>query len=142
MSDKGGVMPFIKILLLYGFTIPVFFAVDMVWIGLVAKSFYRRQIGHLMAEQVNWPAALVFYFTFIAGILVFAVLPAFEKGSIGKAALLGALFGFFTYGTYDLTNLATLKAWPMAVTIADLVWGMVLTGTVSVVSYVIAGKLA
>ncbi len=134
-------MPFTKTLLLYALTVPVFFAVDTVWLGLVAKTFYRKQIGHLMADQVRWPAALVFYFTFIAGIILFAVLPSVEKGSLGKAILYGALFGFFTYGTYDLTNLATLKNWPLIVTVADLLWGMVLTGTVSGIGYWISGKL-
>lgn len=130
-----------KILLLYALTVPVFFAVDMVWLGLIAKTFYRRQIGHLMADQINWPAALIFYFLFIAGILIFCVLPAVEKHSVGRAVLLGALFGLMTYGTYDLSNLATLKNWPLIVTVADLIWGMVLTGTVSGISYCIAIKL-
>jgi len=133
-------MPFTKVLLLYVLTVPVFFAVDMIWLGLVAKTFYRRQIGHLMADHVIWPAALVFYLSFIAGIILFAVLPAVEKGSLGKAILYGALFGLFTYATYDLTNLATLKNWPLLVTAVDLLWGMVLTGTVSVVGYWIAVK--
>jgi uncharacterized membrane protein len=134
-------MPFTKILSLYALTVPVFFAVDMVWLSL-AKTFYRRQIGHLMADKINWPAALIFYFAFIAGILIFCVLPAVEKHSLGKAVLFGALFGFFTYATYDLTNLATLKNWPLGVTVADLIWGMVLTGTVSGIGYWIARKLA
>jgi uncharacterized membrane protein len=134
-------MPFKKLLLLYGLTVPVFFAVDMAWLGLVAKTFYRRHIGHLMAEKVIWPAAVLFYFLFIAGILIFAVLPAVEKGSFGKAVLLGALFGLFTYATYDLTNLATLKDWPLIVTAADICWGMVLTGTVSGAGYGIAAWL-
>jgi uncharacterized membrane protein len=134
-------MPFTKTVLLYVLTVPVFFAVDMVWLGLVAKTFYRRHIGHLMADAVNWPAALFFYFTFITGIILFCVLPAFEKGSAGRAVLSGVLFGFFTYATYDLTNLATLKQWPLIVTVADILWGMVLTGTVAAVSYWIAGRL-
>ena len=134
-------MPFTKLLILYGLTTPVFFAVDMVWLGLVAKTFYRKHIGHLMAGRLNWPAALIFYFLFIAGIIIFAVLPAVEKGSFGRAVLLGALFGLFTYATYDLTNLATLKDWPLIVTVADIAWGMVLTATVSGAGYWIAVKL-
>jgi uncharacterized membrane protein len=135
------IMPFIKILLLYALTVPVFFAVDMVWLGLVAKPFYKKYIGHLMSAQVNWAAALVFYFLFIVGILVFAVLPAVQKGSLGKAILYGMLFGFFTYATYDLTNLATMKDWPLIITVVDILWGIVLTGTVSAVSYWIAGRV-
>jgi uncharacterized membrane protein len=128
--------------MLYALTVPVFFAVDMAWLGLVAKSFYRNRIGHLISAQVNWAAALIFYFLFIIGILVFAVLPAVEKGSFGRAVLFGVLFGFFTYGTYDLTNLATMKDWPLIVTVVDMLWGMVLTGVVAAASYWIAGKLA
>jgi len=131
-------MPFTKLLILYGLTTPVFFAMDMVWLGLVAKNFYHRQIGHLMTDNVKWSAALIFYFLFIAGIIIFAVLPAVEKGSFGRAILLGALFGFFAYATYDLTNLATLKDWPLVVAVTDIVWGMVLTATVSGAGYWIA----
>jgi uncharacterized membrane protein len=134
-------MHFTKILLLYILTVPVFFAVDMIWLGLVAKTFYRKHIGHLMADGVNWPAALVFYFSFIAGILWFAVLPAVEKGSFGRAVANGVLFGFITYATYDLTNLATLRNWPWIVTAVDLCWGMVLTGVVSGAAWWIAGRL-
>jgi uncharacterized membrane protein len=131
-------MPFTKLLILYGLTTPVFFALDMVWLGLVARKFYSRHIGHLMTDHVKWTAALIFYFAFIAGIIIFAVFPAVEKGSFGRAVLLGALFGFFAYATYDLTNLATLKDWPLIVTAADIVWGMVLTATVSGAGYRIA----
>jgi uncharacterized membrane protein len=134
-------MPFTKLLILYGLTVPVFFAVDMLWLGLVARKFYQRHIGHLMTDRVIWPAALIFYFIFIAGILIFAVFPAVEKGSFGRAVLLGALFGLFSYSTYDLTNLATLKEWPLSVTIADILWGMALTATVSGAGYWIAVRL-
>jgi uncharacterized membrane protein len=134
-------MTVLKSLLLYALTVPVFFAVDMVWLGLVAKTFYKKHIGHLMTGQVQWPAALLFYFSFIAGILFFCVVPAVEKGSLARAVLYGALFGFFTYATYDLTNLATLRDWPVLVTVVDLAWGMVLTGTVSGISYAIARKI-
>jgi len=134
-------MPLGKAVLLYALTVPVFFAIDMAWLGLIAKKFYARQIGHLMAPKVQWAPALIFYFLFIAGILVFAVLPAVEKGAWSKAVLAGALFGLFTYATYDLTNLATLRDWPLLVTAIDLVWGMVLTAAVSGASYWIAGKV-
>jgi uncharacterized membrane protein len=134
-------MAFGKAAVLYFLTVPVFFAIDMVWLGLIARKFYARRIGHLMAPKVQWAPALIFYFLFIAGILVFAVLPALEKGSWGKAVLSGALFGLFTYATYDLTNLATLRDWPLLVTVIDLVWGMVLTGAVSGASYWIAGRI-
>jgi uncharacterized membrane protein len=135
-------MPFAKAALLYALTVPVFFAVDMVWLGLIAKPFYARHIGHLMADKVRWTPALIFYFLYIAGILFFAVLPAVERGSLGRAVLAGALLGLLAYATYDLTNLATLRGWPLLVTVIDLVWGMVLTGGVAALSYLIAGRIA
>lgn len=134
-------MPFAKAALLYALTVPVFFAVDMVWLGLIAKPFYAKHIGHLMAAKVRWTPALLFYFLYIAGILFFAVLPAVERGSLGRAVLAGALLGLLAYATYDLTNLATLRDWPILVTVVDLIWGMVLTGGVAAASYLIAGKI-
>jgi uncharacterized membrane protein len=134
-------MPFGKAALLYALTVPVFFAIDMVWLGLIAKPFYAKHLGHLMAAKVRWTPALLFYLLYIAGILFFAVLPALDKGSLGRAVLSGALLGLLAYATYDLTNLATLRDWPLLVTIIDLVWGMVLTGCVSAAGYLLAGKI-
>ena len=130
-----------RIVLTYLMTTVVFFAVDMLWLGVVAKGFYRRHLGPLLAEQVNWTAAIVFYLLFIAGILVFAVFPALDKGSLGRAVLLGCLFGLLTYATYDLTNLATLKGFPPIVAVVDLAWGTFLTGVVSTAGFLIARRL-
>jgi uncharacterized membrane protein len=121
----------------YILTALVFFAIDLAWLGLVARDMYRRHIGHLMSSRVNWVAGVFFYLTFIVGILVFAVYPSVDKGSVLHAAARGALFGFFAYSTYDLTNLATLKDWPLSITIIDIAWGMVLTGAVSAVGFFI-----
>ena len=126
---------------LYGIALPVFFAIDMVWLGLVAPKFYKEQIGHLMRTDVNWLAALIFYAIFIVGVVLFVVQPALEKQSWMYALLMGALFGLITYATYDLTNLATLKNWPVLVTVVDLLWGTTLSASVSVVSYFIARKI-
>lgn len=128
---------FIKLFLI---ALPVFFAIDMVWLGLVAKNFYREQIGFLMKPNINWLAAIIFYLIFIAGLVVFVIQPAFEKNSWQHALLYGAFFGLITYATYDLTNLATTKNWPLLVTIVDLAWGMVLSLSVSVVTFFIANK--
>ena len=125
----------------YLLTALVFFAIDLAWLGLVARDMYRRDIGHLMGDQVNWVAAVVFYLAFIVGILIFAVYPSVDNGSVLHAMLRGALFGFFTYATYDLTNLATLRDWPLSVTIIDITWGMVLTGAVSAVGFFIVKAL-
>lgn len=126
------VVQFIKTYLI---ALPVFFAIDMIWLGLIAKDFYRKHLGYLLRPQTQWAAAIVFYLVFIAGIVFFAVIPAKQSGSLGKALLFGVLFGFFTYATYDLTNLATVKDWPFVVTLVDLCWGMVLCGSVSALTY-------
>jgi uncharacterized membrane protein len=123
---------------LYVTALTVFFALDMVWLGLVATKFYRSQIGFLMKTDINWTAAISFYLLFLVGLVVFVIAPAVEKGSWTSALVLGAFFGLVTYATYDLTNLATLKNWPLLVTVVDLAWGMVLSASVSVATYFIA----
>jgi len=120
---------------LYLLTVPVFFLIDMLWLGFFAKDFYRAQIGFLLRTEFNWFAAVLFYLLFIAGILFFAVAPALEAGSWQRALLYGALFGFMTYATYDLTNLATLKDWPVTITLIDLLWGTMLSALVALASY-------
>jgi len=125
---------------LFAIALPVFFAIDMLWLGVVAKDFYRAQIGTLLKADVNWVAAIVFYLIFIAGLVVFVISPALEKGSWKHALLFGALFGFVCYATYDLTNLAVAKDWPLLVTIVDLVWGAVLAASVSTATFFIASK--
>jgi uncharacterized membrane protein len=124
-------------LILYGITLAIFFLIDMVWLGLVAKGFYRRQLGTFLSPQVRWGAAILFYLLFIAGLLVFVVRPALLRGAPLEALLFGALFGLICYATYDLSNMATLKGWPLVVTVVDLVWGTVLGGVVSFLSAVI-----
>jgi uncharacterized membrane protein len=122
-------------LTLYGIAFLVFLAIDAIWLGLVAPKFYKAQIGHLMAEKPNFIAALVFYLIFIAGLVYFVLIPAVDQESFGKVVVSGMLFGFMTYATYDLTNLATLKNWPLLVTGIDLLWGTALSLSVSVVTY-------
>ena len=126
---------------LYCIALPIFFGLDMFWLGVVAKNFYKKQIGFLMTPKVNWAAALLFYLLFLVGLVVFVIAPAVEKESWVRALTLGALFGLISYATYDLTNLATLKDWPLALTMVDLTWGMVLAGAVSVGTCLIARKL-
>jgi uncharacterized membrane protein len=124
---------------LYFATLVAFFAIDLVWLGLVARTFYRKYLGFLMAPSVNWPAALIFYLLFVVGILVFAVLPGLEAGSLKTTVGRAALFGLIAYATYDLTNLATVKDWPLIVTVVDMIWGTVLSLAVSYAGYM-AGK--
>jgi uncharacterized membrane protein len=138
VNVTNGEFMFLK---LYGIALLIFFALDMVWLGVVAKKFYVRQIGFLMKSDVNWTAAILFYLLFIAGMVVLVISPAVEKGLWMRALLYGALFGLTTYATYDLTNLATLKDWPLSVTIVDLIWGMVLAASVSTATCLVALKL-
>jgi uncharacterized membrane protein len=126
---------------LFLIALPVFFVIDIIWLVLVAKKFYQAQIGFLMKPDINWPAAIVFYLLFIAGLVIFVITPAVEKHSWFHALAFGALFGLITYATYDLTNLATLKDWPILVTVVDLIWGTVLASSISVVTYFISNKI-
>ena len=131
-----------KYLIAYGATMLVFFAIDFVWLGVVAKDFYRERLGALMLEQVNLPVAAVFYLIYIVGIVVFAISPALQAGSWKTALMLGGLFGFIAYGTYDVTNLATLRGWPVSVVIVDMAWGTVLTGVSATLGYAITRYFA
>ena len=127
---------------LYALTVPVFFIIDLIWLGVVAKGFYQKNLNHLLSPQVNWPAAIIFYLIYIAGILIFAVLPAVAKDSLRHAMLYGALFGFFTYMTYELTNLALLKGWPLNIVVIDIMWGVVLCFAVASIGFYTARWLA
>ncbi|MBU1142800.1 MAG: DUF2177 family protein [Firmicutes bacterium] len=122
---------------LYVVAFVIFFAIDLFWLGVVAKNIYQKYIGDLLKPDVNWVAAIVFYLLFIGGLVIFVLMPAVDAGSLLKALLLGALFGFITYATYDLTNLATLKGWPIQITIIDLIWGTFLGASTSTLSYLV-----
>jgi len=126
---------------LYLIALPIFFIIDMIWLGLIATNFYKSQIGMLMKPDINWTAAIIFYLLFIGGLVFFAIEPAVAKSSWTTALFLGAFFGFITYATYDLTNLATLKDWPILVSIVDMAWGTVLGASVSVITYFVAANI-
>jgi uncharacterized membrane protein len=125
----------------YAITLSIFFAIDLVWLGAIAKNFYRQHIGHLLAADVNWPAAVLFYLVYIAGIVYFAVRPAIETGGATRALAHGAVLGFIAYATYDLTNQATMRDWPVLVTVVDLLWGTVLTAAVAYLSVQASSRL-
>jgi len=133
-------MSSLQFVYLYLLTVPVFFLIDMVWLGVVAKGFYQEKLADFLGP-VNWTAAIIFYLIFIVGILIFAVAPALQAQSVMKALVLGALFGFFAYATYDFTNLATLKNWPVIVVVVDVLWGAVLSGCVATISFLIGKSL-
>lgn len=119
----------------YLITFISFLLVDMVWLVFIARKLYQTTLGHLMSPTVNWPAALLFYVLFIIGLLFFVVHPALAQESLRYALTAGALFGLITYATYDLTNLATLKDWPILITIVDLAWGTTLSALTSALSF-------
>lgn len=127
-------MSYIK---MYLIAFAIFLIIDAIWLGLVAPKFYKSQIGHLMSDKPNFIAALIFYLIFIVGVVYFVVNPAIEADSLQKVIVAGFLFGFMTYATYDLTNLATLKDWPLTVTIVDLVWGSTLSTLVGLFTFLI-----
>ncbi len=126
---------FIKYIQLFLVTLGAFFIIDMIWLGLVARKFYRDQLGFIMAPKVNWPAAIVFYLLYIIGLIFFVTSPAIIRGSALYAIFSGAFFGLICYATYDLTNLATLKDWPLKVTLVDLVWGSTLSALLALIGF-------
>lgn len=126
---------FAQAIIAYLATAVVFFTLDFIWLGHIARDLYRREIGPLLLEQFNLPVAGGFYALYVAGIVVFAVWPALNNASWQTALGLGALFGLMAYGTYDLTNLATLKGWTVNMVLMDVSWGTALTGTSALAGY-------
>jgi uncharacterized membrane protein len=120
-----------NIVISYLLTLIVFLIIDMCWLGIIAKNLYQKYLGGFLTDKVNWTAAIVFYLIYIVGISIFAIYPAVNKNSAFYAILMGALFGIFTYATYDLTNLATLKGWPLNIVFIDILWGAFLSAIVS-----------
>ena len=131
-----------SLVLTYLASLSAFLVLDFAWLGFVARGFYRDQMGHLMRADVRWLPAFAFYALFVGAILVFVVLPAVERGSLARAALLGAFFGLVTYATYDLTNLAVLEGFRTSLALVDMAWGTVLCTLVSMAGYLAATRLA
>ncbi|MBN1162506.1 DUF2177 family protein [Patescibacteria group bacterium] len=137
MTFNLNIIYYIKIYLV---SLIFFLGIDIIWLTKVAPGFYKSNIGHLMAEKPNLWAAVAFYLFNLIGIIIFAVSPSLKNNSLRSAIILGALYGFFTYATYDLTNYATLKNWPITVVIIDILWRMILTSVVSLITYLIGIK--
>jgi uncharacterized membrane protein len=119
-----------------------FLAMDSVWLGLVAVDFYKSTIGHLLAEKPDFVAAFFFYLIYFSGVVHFVILPAARAKSLTFALRQGAIFGLVAYATYDLTNMATMRDWPLSVTLADLAWGAFVTATASAISTFVVRKSA
>lgn len=127
-----------RFFIIYLITFAVFIVIDLIWLGFIAKNLYQEHIGFIMSKKPNWVAAIIFYLIFIFGLVYFVINPALDSGNFSEALLRGMLFGFITYSTYDLTNLATLEGWPIKITIIDLIWGTSLGGLVSSISFWLA----
>jgi uncharacterized membrane protein len=131
-------MPFFKHYLI---ALIVFSLIDVVWLVFISRKLYREKIGHLMADKVNVPAAVIFYLLFIAAMVFFVINPAAERQSVLYALGAGAFIGLVTYGTYDLTNLATLRNWPVSMTVIDLIWGSFVTASTCGLTTWISGRI-
>jgi uncharacterized membrane protein len=131
----------IKLIATYFIALVSFFALDMVWLGVISKNYYKQKLGFILSENPNWVAAIVFYLLFIAGIIYFAINPGIKANDWQVALLNGAVLGALCYATYDLTNMATIAKWPIEIVIIDIIWGMVLTGSVSIITYFAVEKL-
>ena len=127
-----------QLLLIAGLALPFIIVLDLLWLGVIMKDFYRAQLGHLMGDTVVWGAAIVFYLVYAFAIAFFVVSPALARETLVWALCVGAALGFVCYATYDLTNQATLRDWPLIVTVADIIWGAFLTAVASGGAYLLA----
>lgn len=134
-------MTFIRFLKLYGVGAVVFFGLDLLWLGVLARGFYQEHLGYLMRPDVRWGPALLFYLIYVAALIVFGVMPGLEKQSLSRAVLMGGFFGLAAYAAFDLTSLALVRDFPTVVAIADLAWGTTVSATVSGVTYLVASRL-
>ena len=126
-----------QILKTYIITFIVIIILDAIWLGLIARKLYSSKLGYIMKSNVNWLAALIFYLIFIGGLVFFVVEPSISQESLTYAIKAGLIFGFVTYATYDLTNLSTIRDWPLSITLIDLAWGSTLGLLTSTFSYLI-----
>jgi uncharacterized membrane protein len=125
----------------YAVSLAVFVILDMVWLGNMVNRVYRPTLGDVLISGVNLPPAIIFYLIYPVGLMIFAVLPALKSGSVVAAVAYGALFGFFSYATYDLSNYATVRNWTLQLTIVDIAWGTVLGSIAASCGYLLAAKV-
>lgn len=127
---------------LYLAALAAFLVIDLAWLGWAARSFYKTHLGYLMAPDPVWIAAVLFYLLFVLGVVVLVVVPGLKEGSLKKTVLRAALFGLVCYATYDLTNLAVVKDWPLIVTVVDMLWGTFLSVAVACCGYAVGKRLS
>lgn len=130
-----------NIAIAYGLTLIVFAVIDTAWLGSMGDRIYRPLIGSMLADNFRLAPAVIFYALYAAGLTIFAVLPGLSDGGWKKALLWGGLFGLFAYGTYDLTNLATLKTWSVKLTLIDMTWGVCVSAASSGIACALATRL-
>jgi uncharacterized membrane protein len=124
-----------KIIYTFLLSIPIIFIIDLAWLGIFAKDFYQKMMSPLVNIQFNWQYVILFYLIYFTGIYIFALKPGIESASLYKTLTMAAMFGFFCYATYDITNMATIKDWPLRLAIIDIVWGTFLTTFTAFVAY-------
>lgn len=124
-----------KYLVAYFSTLVAFLVLDGLWLGVLMGGTYKAQIGHLMLDSPKLLPAALFYLCYVVGVIVFAILPGLEAQQWQRTAMLGVLLGLMAYGAYDMTNLATLKSWPLAITLIDIAWGAAVTGLSATAGY-------
>jgi uncharacterized membrane protein len=125
----------------YLVSLVTFVAIDLTWLGIMAPRFYKPILGDIAVSGVNLPPAILFYALYPIGLVIFAIQPALKSGSMSTALISGALFGFFTYATYDLTNQATLRNWTLQLTLVDVAWGTILGAISASISFWLVTKL-
>ncbi|MBU2580485.1 MAG: DUF2177 family protein [Alphaproteobacteria bacterium] len=131
-----------KPLLAYITLAGILLILDLIWLGVVARDFYRQGLGPLMAENINLAAAIGFYLVYSIGLFVFVVQPALDNGDWKSAAMMGALFGLVSYATYDLTNLAVLKDFPLNIAVVDMVWGASVSAVTAATTVILVNRFA
>jgi uncharacterized membrane protein len=131
-----------SLLIAYLVALAVLALLDALWLGVVSRDFYKARLGQLLLDRPLWSIAIAFYLIHAVGIAVFAVPPAVAAGTWPAAVLYGGLFGFCVYAAYDITNLATLRGWPMAVSLVDLAWGAVVTAAATLVAFLVVRSQA
>lgn len=131
----------LKLITTYFIALSVFFAIDMVWLGIISKNYYKQKLGFILSPEPNWAAGIIFYLIYIGGIMFFAINPGLKEMCWQTALINAAVFGAMCYATYDLTNMATIAKWPVEIVIIDIIWGMVLTSSVSVITYFAVAKI-
>ena len=130
-----------QFLRLYLISLVIFLILDFIWLSFIAKGFYQKELGPYLLDSFKLLPAIIFYLIFILGLNIFVISNSVSSSDPWLAIGLGAFFGFVTYATYDLTNLATLRFWTSTITIVDLVWGTVISSLTSFITYFINSKI-